>query len=74
MAWQTSREMTVITDIDGKPLSADWIKDSTHWRGRVLTGRYRHWCIEWDFLPVDETSREWPCRCAPRLMKPTQPG
>lgn len=42
---------------------ADWVTDCHHWRGKVLTGRFRHWCWEWDGLPVDETSAEWPCGC-----------
>lgn len=37
--------------------------DSLHWRGRVLTGRHAHWCVEWDDLPIDETCPEWPCGC-----------
>lgn len=41
----------------------DWIKDCQHWRRRTLTGRYAHWCFEWDGLPVDETTPEWPCGC-----------
>lgn len=53
----------MMTDIDGEPLSAEWIRDCLVWRGKVLTGRYRHWCFDWDFLPVDETSMEWPCHC-----------
>ena len=42
---------------------AEWTRDSQHWRGKVLTGRYRHWCMNWDCLPVDETCPEWPCGC-----------
>ena len=40
-----------------------WRLDSLRWRGKVLTGKFRHWCSEWDFLPVDETCPEWPCGC-----------
>jgi hypothetical protein len=42
-----------------------WEQDCQHWRGRVLTGKFCHWCFEWDGLPVDETTREWPCGCYP---------
>ena len=42
---------------------AEWAKDSQRWRGKVLTGRFRHWCLDWDLLPVDETCMEWPCEC-----------
>jgi hypothetical protein len=27
-------------------------------RGRVLTGRFAHYCLDWDFLTVDETCVE----------------
>lgn len=35
--------------------SPEFIADCLHWRGRALTGKYSHWCQEWDQLPVDET-------------------
>jgi hypothetical protein len=57
----------MMESIDGKPLTAAWIKDCLTWRGKVLTGRFRHWCDDWDGLPIDETSLEWPCACAPHL-------
>ena len=43
--------------------SPQWKIDSLRWRGRVLTGAQAHWCPEWDWLPVDETTPEWPCGC-----------
>lgn len=31
-----------------------------------LTGKYKHYCYEWDFLPVDETMVEFAfCDCHP---------
>jgi hypothetical protein len=48
----------------------DWILDCNTWRGEVLTGKYSHWCPDWDFLPVDETCKEWPCSCADDIRKP----
>ena len=36
---------------------------------RVLTGKYRHWCDDWDGLPIDETTPEWPCVCADALVR-----
>ena len=39
----------------------EWIEDCIRWRGKVLTGKYCHWCYEWDGLPVDETCREFGC-------------
>lgn len=44
--------------------SPAWQRDCLRWRGKVLTGRYAHWCQDWDGLPVDETTPEWPCVCA----------
>lgn len=44
-------------------VSDDWREDSKRWRGRVLTGKHGHWCPDWDFLPIDATTPEWPCPC-----------
>lgn len=31
-----------------------------------LTGKYKHYCYEWDFLPIDETCIEFVyCDCVP---------
>jgi hypothetical protein len=46
--------------------SEQWKRDCLRWRGRVLTGKNSHWCYEWDGLPIDETTPEWPCACASR--------
>ena len=43
--------------------SQDWVDDCMRWRGKVLTGKFAHWCHEWDGLPVDETTPEWHCSC-----------
>jgi hypothetical protein len=48
--------------------SQAWIDDCEKWRGRLLTGDYAHWCDDWDGLPIDETTPEWPCACADQLM------
>lgn len=37
---------------------SDWIEDCLHWRGRILEGKYAHYCYDWDGLPVDETTPE----------------
>ncbi len=52
---------------------AQWVKDCNKWRGRVLTGRFGHWCFDWDELPVDETCREWPCSCHVDLLDEMYP-
>lgn len=50
--------------------STEWEADCLKWRGHVLTGRYAHWCGEYDDLPVDETcENEWPCACRDDLDK-----
>jgi hypothetical protein len=41
----------------------EWAADCLRWRGRVLTGKYAHWCYDWDGLPIDETTPEFPCSC-----------
>jgi hypothetical protein len=38
--------------------SPEWVEDCMKWRGQVLTGKFWHWCFDWDFLPVDETTSE----------------
>ena len=43
--------------------SESWVRDSYRWRGAWLHGRHGHWCDDWDGLPIDETSMEWPCPC-----------
>ena len=41
-----------------------WKTDCIRWRCRVLTGSGGHWCPDWDYLPIDETTPEWPyCTC-----------
>lgn len=41
-----------------------WEADCLRWRGKVLTGSHRHWCWDWDGLPVDDTTPEWAaCTC-----------
>ena len=35
--------------------SEDWKEDCLHHYGIVLTGKYSHWCPDFDYLPVDES-------------------
>jgi hypothetical protein len=42
----------------------EWRKDCLWWRGEVLVGACKHYCHEWDGLPMDETCAEWPCGCS----------
>ena len=53
--------------------SPEWEADCLRWRGKVLTGRCGHWCPDWDDLPIDETSLEWPCACAKELLESAPP-
>src|SRR5690349_17846193 len=46
-----------------RPWSEQWFLDCLKWRGIILEGRYRHWCPDWDELPIDETTPEFPCDC-----------
>ena len=57
--------MTAVANVT---YSADWIEACRDYRGRLLSGRFAHWCPAWDGLPVDETCREWPCSCAAELQ------
>lgn len=39
-------------------------EDCMHFYGKVLTGEKKHFCPEWDFLPIDETRPEFEaCTC-----------
>jgi hypothetical protein len=47
-----------VCDETCQPVAVDdpqWVADCMKWHGRVLTGRLRHWCFDWDELPIDET-------------------
>ena len=41
--------------------SNDWDLDCIRWYGKILSGKYSHWCWEWDELPIDETCAEFSC-------------
>ena len=44
--------------------AGDWAGECLAWRGRILTGEKRHWCPDWDYLPIDETCDEFEaCTC-----------
>lgn len=48
----------------GRPWSKEWFEDCKRWLGYTLEGQYRHWCNDWDGLPVDETMPEFEtCTC-----------
>ena len=52
--------MTDNVDIIYDP-HAEWESECVKWRGRVLVGEKRHYCFDWDGLPVDETTEEFDC-------------
>lgn len=45
-------------------LNPEWIADSMKYYGKILKGKFAHWCLEWDDLPIDETCPEFKvCLC-----------
>jgi len=47
-----------------KEVSEDWIEDCLKFHGRILNGENAHWCLDWDFLPIDSTCEaEMECCC-----------
>lgn len=50
----------------------EWEADCMRWWGRVLTGGYRHWCPDWDYLPIDDTVKEFECcTCTKKAVSPS---
>lgn len=42
----------------------EWVEDCMHFHGKVLMGKYSHWCPEFDYLPIDENCYEFEyCLC-----------
>jgi len=35
-----------------------WERDCLHYHNRVLKGAQRHYCYDWNMLPIDETVPE----------------
>jgi len=47
-------------------MTTEWIEECMRFHGRVLVGKYAHWCYDWDELPIDETCEEFKCcNCYP---------
>jgi hypothetical protein len=45
-------------------MSKEWKEDCMKYWKTVLYGKYAHWCLEWDELPIDETCTEFAfCNC-----------
>lgn len=39
-------------------------EDCLRYHGRILTGLYKHFCPDWDDLPIDDTCAEYEsCTC-----------
>lgn len=38
-------------------IGGDWLEAEYN----KLTGKYKHYCLDWDGLPVDETCPEFEC-------------
>lgn len=45
---------------------AEWEQDCLRYGDRVLTGKYQHWCPDWDGLPIDDTVSEFDCCTCPK--------
>lgn len=43
--------------------SMTYMPDRLDYHFHLLTGKYKHFCMDWDGLPIDERSPEWPCGC-----------
>ena len=44
--------------------SEDWKEDCMSCWGKILEGKYRHWCADWDYLAIDETCHPFAyCNC-----------
>lgn len=39
-------------------MTPDWNEECLRFWGRVLIGEKKHWCADWDFLPIDETTTD----------------
>ena len=61
--------MTVPHPLIPHKYAIEWERHTRRWRGKVMTGLYAHWCSDWDDLPIDETTPEWPCACSDDLIR-----
>lgn len=44
--------------------TSQWQKDCMQWHRKMLTGNFAHYCPDWDFLPIDDTCKEFKsCTC-----------
>ena len=42
----------------------DFEQDCLHFYGKMLEGKYKHYCPDFDYLPIDETCFEYQfCKC-----------
>ncbi len=47
-----------------------WEEECIKVYGKVLNGEFKHFCPEWDFLPIDETCGEFECcTCYQKLIE-----
>ena len=45
-------------------LTEEWADSCLEWHGVILVGKYAHWCLDWDELPIDESCAEFMhCNC-----------
>lgn len=56
--------VSVVFRIETRLYTTEWVGECKTWRGKVLWGKYAHFCFDWDDLPVDETCPEYEgCTC-----------
>jgi hypothetical protein len=63
-SWKCPRHFDPAGSCDGKLKPYEFVADCLKWRGHVLIGERGHFCLDWDGLPVDETTPEIDtCHC-----------
>lgn len=59
-----TKENRVLSSNGDTHSARQWEKDCKREHGRVLVGGHKHYCYDWDGLPIDETCKEWEsCLC-----------
>ena len=48
-------------------MMTEFEKECIRWHGRNLTGKYVHYCSDWDYLPIDDTCVEFQSCTCPKL-------
>lgn len=55
--------MNTLSDLYVRKMN-EFEQDCMHFHGKILTGKYKHFCPDFDYLPIDETCMEFEyCLC-----------